>query len=274
MKEQEVINFSVNRSSLLRWAGSKRKLLPSLRESVPKDFNRYIEPFCGSISLFILLQPRSALLGDVNWELINFYHQLKQNPEEIARLVHGMPSEESFYYELRSVSPSSLAYLDRAARFFYLNRFCFNGVYRTNKKGDFNVPRGKHMGAIPTREEIISFASLIANAEFHAIDFEILIKNARVNDFIYLDPPYAGRDVKDRGEYGLNSFRENDIERLVVSVQAAAKAGAKVLLSYADVPVIRDLLGDWNIKTISVGRNVSGFIKGRTTVSEVIITNY
>jgi DNA adenine methylase len=258
---------------LLRWAGSKRRLLPVLRASAPKEFERYIEPFCGSICLFVDLKPKKAVLSDNNPELIHFYRTLRHRPAHIGKLAAAMPLTESFYYELRALNPVTLSSNDRAARFLYLNRFCFNGVYRTNKQGQFNVPRGKHMGALPSVEEITNFGRFIRSAEFHAADFEELLDIATTGDFVYLDPPYAGAS-RDRGEYGINAFKEIDIVRLTDACNRASKRGAKVLLSYADLPIMRALLPNWGVRELDVLRSVSGFSRGRGMVQEILISNF
>jgi len=258
---------------LLRWAGSKRRLLPVLRACAPATFDRYIEPFCGSICLFVDLKPNNAVLSDNNPELIHFYNTLRHRPAHIGKLAAAMPLIDSFYYELRALDPSALSSDNRAARFLYLNRFCFNGVYRTNKQGKFNVPRGKHMGALPSVEEITNFGRFIRNAQFHNADFEELLNIATEGDFVYLDPPYAGAS-RDRGEYGTNAFKEIDIERLSKACHGASARGAKILLSYADLPIIRTLLPNWYVRELNVLRSVSGFSRGRGTVQEILISNF
>jgi DNA adenine methylase len=258
---------------LLRWAGSKRRLLPVLRTCAPAEFDRYIEPFCGSICLFIDLKPSRAVLSDNNPDLIHFYKSLRHRPSHIGKLAASMPLTDSFYYELRALDPNTLSSNDRAARFLYLNRFCFNGVYRTNKAGQFNVPRGKHMGALPSVEEITQFGRFIRSVDFRAADFEELLDIATVGDFVYLDPPYAGAS-RDRGEYGVNSFKELDILRLAEACIRASDRGAKILLSYADLPMIRTLLPSWNLRELDVLRSVSGFSRGRGTVQEILISNF
>ncbi|MEN2673147.1 Dam family site-specific DNA-(adenine-N6)-methyltransferase [Herbaspirillum huttiense] len=260
--------------SIIRWAGSKKKLLPVLRAVAPKQYQRYIEPFCGSICFYVDQQPTRAILSDNNSELIQFYKSLSYRPLHIGKLAHAMPNTERYYYELRNIDPSTLSANDRAARFLYLNRFCFNGVYRTNKSGRFNVPRGSHMGALPELEEIQNFGRLIRSASFYAADFETILDMAGHGDFVYLDPPYAGRDVRDRGEYGANAFKEPDIQRLADSCHRASARGAKVLLSYADIRAIQELMDGWNIHRLSVPRSVSGFARGRTTVNEILVSNY
>jgi DNA adenine methylase len=259
---------------ILRWAGSKKKLLPILLKSVPKEFNLYIEPFCGSLNLFLALRPEKALLSDINHELIDFYKTLTLRPYKISELVHGMPTSEDFYYRLRSINPETLSKDQKATRFFYLNRYCFNGVFRTNRSGQFNVPRGTHTGGIPKIEEIIKFRNLIKFAEFEVSDFESKLASAQKNDFVYLDPPYMTATTKDRGEYGVHSFKHEDLNRLINSCHEASSRGAKLLLSYSECDELISAFGDWHITYIDVHRSISGFNKGRGTVKEVLISNF
>jgi DNA adenine methylase len=161
--------------SPLRWAGSKRKLLPYLLQRVPDSYKRYIEPFCGSLSLYVAIKPEKALVGDINEELVHFYRMMKWRPSRVALLTHSMRRSAAEYYKIRRYSPKELGNEERAARFLYLNRFCFNGVYRTNAKGEFNVARGCHMGDIPPVQELLAFASVLRNAEVSVCDFSALL---------------------------------------------------------------------------------------------------
>lgn len=260
--------------SIIRWAGSKKKLLPVLRQFVPKSIKRYIEPFCGSICFFVDQKPKKAILSDNNPELIHFYQRIKHHPAHIGKIARSMPTTDEHYYGLRSIDPSSLPADERAARFLYLNRFCFNGVYRTNKSGTFNVPRGKHMGKIPSIEEITEFGRLIRPVDFYVSDFEDVLNMAHGGDFVYLDPPYAGTGTRNRGEYGNQAFQETDIARLTGACKRASDRGAKVLISYAEVERVIKVFDDWNVDQLLVSRSVSGFAHGRSVVNEVLISNY
>jgi len=260
--------------SPIRWAGSKRKLLPVLRSLAPTKFGTYIEPFCGSLSLFASIKPAKALVGDINEDLIAFYRILRWRPRKVAALTFQLPNSSETYYELRAQDPTELGSEARAARFLYLNRYCFNGVYRTNRQGKFNVARGAHMGGIPHEDELVAFAKLLRRVELQAADFVEVVDRSTRGDFVYLDPPYAGRDVRDRGEYGPQAFKIQDLERFHSSAEKAARRRAKVLISYADLPEVRKAFRGWQIEKIDVSRNVSGFAKGRSVVSELIIRNY
>ena len=260
--------------SPLRWAGSKKKLLPSLLRLAPAKFERYVEPFCGSLCLFVSLKPPRALVGDINEELVHFYRTMRESANLVASLAHELPNDDVTYYMVRSLNPSELAPATRAARFLYLNRYCFNGVYRTNRQGNFNVARGQHMGNIPPVDELSAFGELLQNVIVKRCDFSTLMRRAGKGDFVYLDPPYAGRDVRDRGEYGIGAFKSLDIDRLVTEAMAADAKRAKILISYADLPQIRKAFRGWRLSRIDVSRNVSGFSTGRAIVSELVIRNY
>ncbi|WOB28505.1 MULTISPECIES: Dam family site-specific DNA-(adenine-N6)-methyltransferase [Xanthomonas] len=260
--------------SPIRWAGSKRRLLPLLVNQSPKSYERYVEPFCGSMCLLAALRPTQALVGDINQGLIHFYRMVRWRPRVVAKLAHSLPNGDADYYAIRAHDTADLTAEERAARFLYLNRYCFNGVYRTNKLGNFNVPRGTHTGSLPSEEDLVMFGRLLKDVELQCVDFEKVLNAARSGDFIYLDPPYVGRDVRDRGEYGSNAFKFDDFYRFREAVESAAVRGAKVLVSYADLPIVRESFSDWTIQGISVARNVSGFARGRMSAKELLIRNY
>lgn len=262
-----------NVKPVLRWAGSKKRLLNRLMAKAPEKFERYVEPFCGSIVLHLALHPPKAYVGDINAELINFYNSLKLQPVEVANRLHRMPRTKEYYYEVRGRDASDMSELERAVRFFYLNRHCFNGVYRTNKRGEFNVPFGSKLAGLPTVEEVLVFSERIKDTSFVASDFQGVVEKTVRGDFLYLDPPYAGGG-KDRGEYGVGSFKEIDIERLRVAMEEASQRGVNILLSYADTPMIRNCFSSWKIESFEVGRSVSGFARGRKKVTELLISNY
>src|SRR6267154_5993684 len=194
---------------IFRWAGSKRKLVPLLLECVP-SFGRYIEPFAGSACLFFALRPRKAVLGDFNEELMNAYWAVRAHPVELARRIWLMPQSTEHYYQLRKQT-SPFQKVDRAARFVYLNHFCFNGVYRTDRQGRFNVPRGTKMGQMPSANTFERCASMLRRTVLHTGDFEECLADIRVNDFVYLDPPYTKPERRTRGEYGYGAFGQSDM---------------------------------------------------------------
>lgn len=265
-------NGSMN--SPIRWAGSKRKLLPAILSYMPKEYSRYIEPFCGSLCLYLQLPEVPAVVSDINPELMHFYKMVRWRPRVVASYLSDWDLQESTYYAVRALSPDDLAAEARAARFLYLNRLCFNGVYRTNSRGEFNVPRGTRVPAMPGTEELIQLGARLRQAQLLESDFSETLSIAEEGDFVYLDPPYAGRDVRNRGEYGPGSFAISDIDRFQQSVMDASNKGAKILISYADVPVIRSAFAKWELTPLVVPRNVSGFARGRGQAGEVFLRNY
>ena len=259
---------------ILRWAGSKRKLLPILHKNVPISFNRYVEPFCGSACLFFSLNPEKAILGDINPDLIHTYSIIKKHPRLLARRAKAISNDDETYYATRDLDPEDLQSIDRAVRFIYLNRFCFNGVYRTNKAGKFNVPKGTRTGIIPSEARFYRCHIALRNAQILECDFQNIIDYLEPNDFIYLDPPYAKHDSIDRGEYGPNSFKYKDFSRLEISLDKIIEKGANFLLSYAATDEVVSILEKkWYVKKIKVKRHVAGFARFRETVTEILASN-
>jgi len=258
----------------LRWAGSKRRLIPLLLLAAPTAFKRYFEPFAGSASLFFSLEPRAAILNDINMELLNFYRVLRSRPREVAVRVASMPPTSCYYYELRAKVLGRMTAVDRAARFLYLNRYCFNGVYRTNRKGVFNVPRGINTGSLPSATELSRCSRLLRRAKLCQGDFEDVMSEVRSTDFVYLDPPYASVERKAYGEYGYGSYSTNDHGRLVSSIRAADSRGAKIILSYRDCAEIVEALPGWCHRTITVRRHIAGFAASRRSLTEMLLSNF
>ncbi len=259
---------------ILRWAGSKKKLLPTLQAAVPTEYKRYVEPFAGSAVLYLRLPETSALLGDINPDLIDTYETIRAHTKRVWSKTVAMCTAPEFYYELRDQDPLRMGKLDRAARFIYLNRFCFNGVYRTNRQGRFNVARGKGHLFIPDYPVFKSFASRLSNASLYCGDFESVVAQTGLGDFLYLDPPYSLEGKRDRGEYGVGTFRDKDEDRLAEAITAASERGAKVLLSYSPSRRMLDRLSGWRVKRLNVARNVAGFASARRIAAEVLISNY
>lgn len=261
--------------SFLRWAGSKRKLLPHLTPYWNGSHTRYVEPFVGSACLFFALRPTRALLGDSNGELIETYQVLQAEPERVHEQMTALPQGEEAYYHVRSTIPAKLDRVGRAARFIYLNRFCFNGLYRTNLRGQFNVPYGaSKAGDLPTLPELLAAVEVLSRADLRRDDFENLVRSeVTAGDFVYLDPPYAVENIRIFRQYGPHTFGLEDLQRLRGVLDFIAGAGATFVLSYADCPEVEMLTGAWKVKRVSTHRNISGFAKHRGTAKEVLVTN-
>lgn len=258
----------------LRWAGSKVQLIPSIQQFWQPRHRRYVEPFCGSACLFFSIKPEAALLSDLNEELICTLERVQLSADTIVECLSRMKADEKAYYKIRSLDPSNLSPNERAARFIYLNALCFNGLYRTNSHGEFNVPYGSKTKKKPFDPVVLREAGrLLRAAEIENSDFEAIVDQTQAGDFLYLDPPYATGSIKIFNEYGKRVFSEPDLFRLVESLHRAAKRGVDFVLSYADVPEIHALNKQWLSFEVSARRNIAGFVGARRRVSEVLITN-
>lgn len=258
----------------LRWAGSKRLLLRQLRAHWPGNDARYVEPFCGSACLFFDLHPSRAILGDLNDELICTFRAVKNAPDLVLESFRRLRKGKRFYFELRDISPSLLAEADRAARFLYLNRYCFNGIYRTNLKGQFNVP---YSGSAKLRP-LDSAALLSASRALSGVmmvngDFEQTLGHARRGDFVYLDPPYCTKKRRIFREYMPGSFALSDLRRLAGELRRLDALGAIFVISYADSAEAKELLGPWKMQRVRVRRHIAGFGCHRRHAFELIATN-
>jgi DNA adenine methylase len=258
---------------LFRWAGSKRKLLGVLLANISPSYRTYIEPFAGSACLFFALQPPKAILGDFNAHLIQAYRTIARYPERVHEAASRFPVHSDEYYRLRSLDPRSLSAVDRAARFLYLNRYCFNGVYRTNRAGHFNVPRGRDTGGIPPLASIVSGATALRSSRLITGDFRKTLQKVGPGDFVYLDPPYSKTDDHYSGEYGYGAFSSADLCSLMAELDAIHEKGATFLLSYRYNPGLRKELARWNTSLVSVRRHVAGFNDHRTMVKELLVSN-
>ena len=195
-------------------------------------------------------------------------------PYKLHSLLSGYPRSPEFYYKTRALNPKSLKKIERAARFMYLNRFCFNGLFRTNLKGNFNVPRGSHTGDIPSLDELLVAREKLVNTLLLSCDFHDAIANVDSSYFVYLDPPYVYKERKERGEYGVGSFDLQDISRLETQLNILNDKGAKFLLSYVDKPEMSNIKSTWVSRDIPVNRQIGGFSSTRRIVRELLITNY
>lgn len=261
--------------SVVRWAGSKRRLLPKLERYWPGGDVRYIEPFAGSAALFFMLKPSRAILSDVNSELINAWRQVRSVPIKLHSSLSRLRPSRKRYNVFRKESPSHLGHFERAVRFIYLNRFCFNGLYRTNADGLFNVPYApSRSGAMPDVDVFRRQAALLKGAKLKCRDFErLVVDEVERDDFVYLDPPFAVANRRLFRQYGANTFGLSDVQRLSKVLRTIDRKGATFVLSYADSREARGLIGDWCSKRVFVQRNVAGFADRRRRSVELIISN-
>lgn len=258
----------------LRWAGSKRTLLPCLVESYRKAGGRYLEPFSGSACLFFAARPRRAVIADRNVELMEMYDTLRSHPRRIARVLHASATDEESYYALRKVDPETLDPVGRAARFIYLNRLCFNGLYRTDQKGRFNVPYGTRTGRFPTEAHLYRCSVALRDADLRCGDFAETTSDAGQGDFVYLDPPYTRSPEHAYGVYGYGSFSAEDMSRMLTALHSLDRAGATFLFSYADIPqLVAQLPDTWGVHRVTAPGQIAARVSARSLRAEVLITN-
>lgn len=260
--------------AFLRWAGSKKQLLPEISKYWHSNYARYIEPFCGSASLFFELLPQQAVLSDINSDLIDTLRAVQISPDLVSECLARLETDEKTYYKIRAQQPSDLAPVQRAARFVYLNLLCFNGLYRVNKRGQFNVPYGsKHRKNLLDPSAMRAVSRALAAADLISRDFETAIDDAVPGDFIYLDPPYATAQKRAFTQYDVNSFSHGDLARLVDALRRADRRGVSFVLSYADYPDLIDLCEGWSVSRVTTRRNIAGFSGSRKKIDEVLISN-
>jgi DNA adenine methylase len=266
---------SAHGPSFLRWAGSKRKSLALLSSACPIPSRHYIEPFAGSAALFFSLRPSSGTLADLNGHLVNALRQVRDRPTELHRRLTALPRNQRAYYAARQKFNQEKPFgLRSAVLFVYLNRNCFNGLWRTNSDGEFNVPYGgTEMGRNPPLELFTVCSEALRNAKLKHQDFRKTIHEAGANAFIYADPPYFTSTERTFIEYGKKSFGEKDLKDLIVGLKAAAKRGAHIALTYNEAMPIKAIPRNWVRTRFEVTRNVGGFSGARKKQAEILYTN-
>jgi DNA adenine methylase len=270
----------------LKWAGGKRQLLPEIRKYIPKRYNIYFEPFIGAAAVLFDLQPPTAIINDANAELINCYQMIKDKPEELIKAArkHRELNTKEYFYKLRGLDRKKefqdLAPVERAARIIYLNKTCFNGLFRVNSNGQFNVPYGDYKNPSIVDEVVIRATSRYFNEMLIQIsndDFEAAVSGAERGDFVYFDPPYDPvSDTASFTGYDVNGFDKNEQRRLKKVCDELSKKKCKVLVSNSATDFIKELYSDktqYTIIEVEANRNINSVGAGRGKVSEVLIYN-
>lgn len=245
---------------LLKWAGGKTQMIPSLIQAMPRNFNNYIEPFIGGGALFFHLAPNTSVIADSNPELINLYQQVAKDYEPVLKLLEKMPNIEEFFYQERSKRFEDLAPIPAAARTFYLNRTCFNGLFRVNKSGGFNVPFGKYKEPKIADAELFKSASeALARATIVLGDYkQVLQRHAKKGDLVFLDPPYLPiSQYSDFQRYTKEQFYEEDHRELAAEVSRLSELGCYVLLTNSNHPLVHEMYSDFHIEVLSTKRNIN-----------------
>ncbi len=269
----------------VKWAGGKRQILDKLKKLVPEDFNTYYEPFVGGGALLFDLAPENAVINDSNEELINVFNVLcnEKKYSKMCRYLNRFERkhDEEFYYEVRNIDRNKKKFnrlndSKRAARTIYLNKACFNGLYRVNSKGEFNVPFGKKTKVNTyDGENLLNVHSYLTlnNISILCTDFEDAVSAAKEGDFVYFDPPYDS-DTSTFNSYTEDGFNKDEQRRLAKVFRELDKKGVKVMLSNHNTILIKELYKDYNFHVIEAKRSINSNGKKRGKVEEVIITNY
>lgn len=260
----------------IKWAGGKRQLLGQLEPLFPVRYNLYLEPMLGGGAVFFYLTPARAILIDNNPELINFYQVVQKDLERLMDNLKQHHNSSEYYYHIRSLDSDMLDPVSRASRFLFLNKTGFNGLWRVNKKGHYNVPFGKYKNPI-----ILDEANLIAvNRQLQLTtiilgDFSEALQYAEAGDFIYFDPPYQPlSDTANFTAYTRESFYEKDQKRLALVFGQLDKRGCQVMLSNSDTPLIRKMYQEYDIQEVQARRAINSKGDKRGAVTELVIRNY
>lgn len=263
----------------LRWAGGKQHLVKQLLHFLPSDVGKRVchEPFLGAGSLFFALRPARATLGDSNEHLIRCYEYVRDAPNLVARYLrwHARHTGEEHYYRVRREYNRSKFSSAQAARFIYLNKASFNGIFRVNQRGEYNVPYGhKEPPALPSRERLQRVSEMLAGARLQCADFEEAMQDCSAGDFVYVDPPYpALNGTSYFTHYTKDRFSDADQKRLAEVISDLHSRGCLVMVSNADTPWVRSLYHSFYKQTIPVRRYIT-CRPVKHTVRELIITNY
>lgn len=245
---------------ILKWAGGKSQMLDVLLPKVPSHYGKYIEPFFGGGALFFALRPENAVIADSNPELVNLYAQIRDHVEEVITVLTGYKNEQDQFLKVRSLDWIKLSPVDAAARTIYLNKTCFNGLYRVNRKGQFNTPFGKYKNPkICDAQALREASKTLQNATIVCGDYAaVLAEHAKPGDFVFLDPPYIPvSEYSDFKRYTKEQFEISDHSRLAVEFSRLHSLGCHLLLTNSNHPLVHDLYGQYEIQVIPTKRSVA-----------------
>lgn len=258
-----------------KWAGGKSQLLEQFEPLLPKMFDLYIEPFVGSGALFFHLLPPKAVLIDLNFDVVNFYTVVKNDVEKLIGDLKMYKNEREYYYTVRSVNLDSLNPIQRASRFLYLNKTAYNGLWRVNKDGKFNVPFGRYKNPKILDEDNLRNVSLMLR-ETSIIwgDFSIVAEHAKAGTFVYLDPPYHPISKTSSFTNYSGKFGVEDQMRLAECFKLLDKKGCLLMLSNSNTPLIRDLYAGYDVQIVRARRMINSKASGRGEIEEIVVRNF
>ncbi len=261
---------------VVKWAGGKTRLLSELEERLPADLGAYFEPFFGGGALFFRLLPERACVGDVNAELINLYRCVRDDVDALIEDLHKHVYSSEYYYWMRGRDPLPMSDVERASRIVYLNRTCFNGLYRVNRRGQFNVPFGSYTDPVICQEDKLRASSVaLRGVQLKLAGYKESVAGARAGDFVYFDPPYQPVSATSNfTSYTAAAFDEDDQAELAETFAALDARGVRCMLSNSDAPLIHELYAGFRIDIVHCARAISRRAAGRGPVPEVVVRNY
>ena len=245
---------------LLKWAGGKTQLLNDILPKVPTSYGKYIEPFLGGGALFFSVKPKESIISDSNPELINMYKQVAGNVEEVIACLENYANTEDMFYAVREQEWTQLSPAKAAARMIFLNKTCFNGLYRVNKSGQFNVPYGRYKNPkICDTDALRATAKILTRASILCGDYiTILERYSQPGDFIFLDPPYLPvSKYSDYKRYTKEQFHEEDHVELANVVARLHRKNCHIVLTNSNHPLVHELFGAFNINVVKTKRSIS-----------------
>jgi len=263
----------------LKWAGGKSQLLVQMKPHFPSVFERYYEPFIGGGAVFFHLLPEKATLSDSNDGLMNVYRVIQKEPSELMKALdehHIHRRSKEYYYRIRALNPDELSHMERAARTVFLNKTCYNGLYRVNSEGKFNVPFGKYKNpSLYNRDNILSVSTALKGKALKTADYRDVCEEARKGDFIYLDPPYQPLSkTASFTSYTKEAFGEKEQEELASVFMKLDKRRCRVMLSNSSTGIIRSLYDGYHIESMKATRAINCKASGRKAIEELLIMNY
>ena len=268
----------------LKWAGGKRQLMPEIREMLPDGVTThpYYEPFIGGGALFFELLPKRAVINDYNEELINVYTVIRDNPSELIEDLKRHKNTAEYFYKIRAIDRqplfSNLTRIERASRIIYLNKTCYNGLYRVNNAGEFNSPFGRYKNPNIVNEPVIKAVSKYLNSsqiQISSCDYALILKDIPTDSFVYLDPPYHPiSESSSFTGYVQGGWDEGEQLRLRDVCNRLRDNGIKFLLSNSASDFIREIYSDYNIHIVQAKRSVNSNSSRRGQVDEFLIRNY
>jgi DNA adenine methylase len=266
----------------LKWVGGKRQIMSTIAEHLPKNIKTYVEPFIGGGAVLFYLQPKKAIVNDFNSELINVYRVIKDNLDELITDLQKHKNESEYFYEIRGLDRTtvfaSLTNIERASRIIYLNKTCFNGLYRVNNSGEFNSPFGRYKNPNIVNEPTLRAVNNYLNAneiQLQNIDYEEILRGANKNSFVYLDPPYHPvSESSNFTGYVQGGWDFDDQIRLREACDMLTQKGIKFLQSNSSTEFIKEQYSNYNIHTVVANRSINSDGEKRGGIEEVLIKNY